>query len=564
MKGLNLSGFKKIKQDAKSTTLKHPLGHMIVIAHSALPEHRRAELNKLPFAEGGEVDMKKSGMSPKDNTSPASETKRPARHEDESPRLNQGDREDGSTIDPRQKFAEGTPHDTIDVNPSAQMPDNLINPNAGQQSDMNAVRVTPPGAQDPGAMPYGVSPQDAAPPPPISNQPQAGATQQMERPSASPQPTMEDDRFGQATQSKMMKEGYKMRQAGNTMQAVAEMSANDAAASALHKQIETQQKNVQEYQQHLGDLNSERQAFMEDVKNQHVDPNRYMSSLGFFGGIANAIGLIAGGISGGVLRQENPALKYMQTQIDNDINAQKAELGKKENLLSANMRQFGNLRDATEMTKVMQTDIMANQLKEAAAKAGNPMAQARLLEAAGKLEMDAAPVMSQIAMRKTMLSGAAQGRIDPEMMIRINPYGVPPGQQEAALKELSQARNMIAARDNLLSAFDQVGKMQTLGNRVLNPYQSSRQIEALVGPLIEQLAKDNEGRVTPTTVEYLRKLMTTFGDNEETKQRNRAALNNFVSEKMHFSNLKSVGIDPQTLGRYNQSGQSKITETPIQ
>jgi len=53
----------------------------------------------------------------------------------------------------------------------------------------------------------------------------------------------------------------------------------------------------------------------------------------------------------------------LNRQIDRDIDAQKATLGRKESLLSANMRQFGNLHDATQMTKVMQTDIVSNQLK---------------------------------------------------------------------------------------------------------------------------------------------------------------------------------------------------------
>ena len=55
MKGLNLAGFKKLKSDAKTTTLKHPSGHKIIINHSALkPEHAK-QLHALAFDDGGKV-----------------------------------------------------------------------------------------------------------------------------------------------------------------------------------------------------------------------------------------------------------------------------------------------------------------------------------------------------------------------------------------------------------------------------------------------------------------------------------------------------------------------------
>lgn len=55
MKGLNLSNFQKLKADANTTTLKHPMGHKIIIAHESLSDKMKKELHSLPFAEGGEV-----------------------------------------------------------------------------------------------------------------------------------------------------------------------------------------------------------------------------------------------------------------------------------------------------------------------------------------------------------------------------------------------------------------------------------------------------------------------------------------------------------------------------
>jgi hypothetical protein len=75
------------------------------------------------------------------------------------------------------------------------------------------------------------------------------------------------------------------------------------------------------------------------------------------------------------------------------------------------------LRDATDMTRVMQNDIVANQLREQAAKAQSPLAVARANEALGKLHMDSSQMLGQMAMRKTLLSAAGQGDMsDPKNM----------------------------------------------------------------------------------------------------------------------------------------------------
>jgi hypothetical protein len=138
--------------------------------------------------------------------------------------------------------------------------------------------------------------------------------------------------------------------------------------------------------------------------------------MGTGGRIATAIGLILGGMGGGLTHQQNPALQFLNQQIDRDIDSQKQELGKKENLLNANLRQFGNLRDATDMTRVMQNDIVSMKLREAAAKAGTPAAAAAALKAAGDLDMQSAPIQAQMALRKTVMSSMGNVGQNPDQM----------------------------------------------------------------------------------------------------------------------------------------------------
>lgn len=58
MKGLDLSKFKKTCSDKNCTTLRHPDGHEIKVAHSGLSSKMRADLEKLPIhkADGGDTE----------------------------------------------------------------------------------------------------------------------------------------------------------------------------------------------------------------------------------------------------------------------------------------------------------------------------------------------------------------------------------------------------------------------------------------------------------------------------------------------------------------------------
>lgn len=58
---INLSKFKKMSSDGKVTTLRHADGHEFKIAHKALSSKARAELDKMPMAEGGKVKKMAEG-----------------------------------------------------------------------------------------------------------------------------------------------------------------------------------------------------------------------------------------------------------------------------------------------------------------------------------------------------------------------------------------------------------------------------------------------------------------------------------------------------------------------
>lgn len=370
-------------------------------------------------------------------------------------------------------------------------------------------------------------------------------------------PQSPGDPYGTNAFSDAYTKGVGEQKAGMQQEADAQAQMGTEQAATLQHGQEVQQQALQNYQTHYQNLENERQGLISDINNRHIDPKHFVNSMDGASKIATAIGLIAGGIGGGILHQDSAAFKYFNSQLDNDINAQKANLGKSENLLSANMRQFGNMRDATDMTRVMQTDILSNQLKQEAAKAQGPMAKARLLQAAGALDQQTAPVLSQIAMRKTLINAAQNGHIPPSRVIDMI---VPEHLKGEAQKQLKEAQDAGALRDNTLSAFDQIAKLDTMMG-TFNP-QTRLKLSALRDATLDKLTKDTSGRVTPETVKLIGGIFHTKFADQKTLGVQRQQLEHLLSQGMHYPILKDYSI-PYNTNRYAPSGESRFQMGPV-
>lgn len=243
------------------------------------------------------------------------------------------------------------------------------------------------------------------------------------------------DQYGINAMGDMYNQGVQEKQAGINAEATAIGNEGNAQAEALRRNIEVQHEAQQQFQNHYQALDNERKNFIDDINNNQIDPNHYMNSLGVGGRISSAIGLILGGMGGGIMHQANPALQVINQQIDRDIKAQEANLGAKQSLLHNNLQQFGNMRDATDMTRVMQMDIVSNQLKQAAATAQSPLAKAAALKASGELDMQAAPMAAQLAMRKATVNMMGSLNQDPQktpaLISMLRQSGAPGAMEQA-------------------------------------------------------------------------------------------------------------------------------------
>lgn len=249
--------------------------------------------------------------------------------------------------------------------------------------------------------------------------------------------------------------------------------AAKAALSEEKASIEqTRQKEVAQhlanYEQHYQALDQEREKFMQDIKASQVDPTHYLGSQSTGQKAITAIGLILGGMGGGITHQENPALKYLNAQIDRDIDAQKTELGKKQTLLSMNMQKFGQLDQAMQATRIQMLDLANSRIEEAGAKAESQIAKARALQASGQLKGRREKEQQEFAIKLGELNAkkqTAQASANENYVPALNVYATSK-EGAAKINELAGAtRSAQSGIGELLSLANKSGKSVDLETR---------------------------------------------------------------------------------------------------
>lgn len=297
------------------------------------------------------------------------------------------------------------------------------------------------------------------------------------------QPAIKDP-YGMDQAYNQWQTGMKQRLQGINAEAMATGKMGTNQAEALQQGINTQQALDTNYTDQINKMNQERQHVLHDLDNQHIDANRYINNMSTGDRIRSSIGLILGGF-GAVAGQGNMAYQTLQNNIIRDIDAQKANMSKSQNMLANNLAQFGNVRDAATWHQVMSNDIIAKQVQQQAAKMAPGLAQARAQQLVGQLNQDSSQKVAEMGMRRALM-GAAQGNpsspqflqmlrvMNPEMAKemegRLVPNGGPNGEPAYAQVPVPQP-----VRDNIL------GK-QTLDARAKDLYQWASQHSGELSP----------------------------------------------------------------------------------
>ncbi len=548
---LNLSQFKKVKEDEKSAVLKHQKGHEISIAKKSLSPKLRDQLASLPihYDVGGMVNNVSADEDQKRQMPPSAQPTIIINNGQPAPQA-APDYMSNGTFDVN-KFVTSSPTAPLDSKIQAlqQMDQNEMRDQqakeAAEKSKMEQEQKAATQAalynqlaqkrgMAPMAVPAGMAP--AAVPSMVPAIQQAAEMPAVQQPSL-PSPGVNDP-FGSQTMGENYIQGVNEQKMGILQQAEAEAQQGNNQANLLAQGIQNQQQQVQDFKTNYDKLELERKHFVDDIQNQHVDPSHYLNSMGTGQKVATAIGLILGGMSSGFNGGKNPALDFLNAQIDRDIAGQKTQLGKNENLLSANMKQFGNMKDAADMTKAMSLGILSNQLQMAAAKAQDPLAKSRALQAAGQLDQQAAPILADIAKRQTLSQGAMNGKIDPSSYIRM---AVPEASQHAFFEELQKAQN---AKDGLQVAQDAFNRVRKIGAVSANtPFSKSKtEFQGARNQILLNVIKSFGSNPSDTERKEIEKWLPNSTDTDsqiEEKQRN---MRSFLQSKMNYPMLDSIGL----------------------
>lgn len=431
---LDLSTMKKLKAGKDHTVFEHKDGHQIHVKNSALSPKMRGEMEKL--TSGGKINKQSNPKLEESKKQPLKFAQGGSTDDVPEPNqknaqgfvngFNKSGWEPSTWINNIKQGISGSSDDSSSPSPSPTPMAEGGDPIKIDLAQATANQDVPAPAQDaavPEDQPYqmgtvadptsGLPDKDSSDTIPIAAQvsaspesaplPDNGSAGPAIQPSAPKAPqanTIPQNPTDNITSG--ISRGIGEERQGIEQEAAAKGQMSQDTAQALQEGQAAKNQNDVTFRDQLQGLTTERQNIINDIQAKHIDPNQLISQMDVPQKIATGIGLILGGIGGGLTHQENPALKYLNNQIDRNINAQQAELGKKENLLSANYRQFGNLEQARDFTRVNHNDLIKNMVDQAAAKAGTPMAQAEALKLKGQLDQNSGMLMAKVGAMSTL------------------------------------------------------------------------------------------------------------------------------------------------------------------
>jgi hypothetical protein len=315
-------------------------------------------------------------------------------------------------------------------------------------------------------------------------------------------------------------------------------SAQYTAQANLAKKLEEAQKSYE----------TDRKALTSWIDSNPVDANRYMGKFDTGQKILSTIALMAGGVSQ-AFTGHNPAMEFINKQIDNDIEAQKANLGVKQNMLSALNDHYKDTNVATSQLKAIMMEKAMSEMQKALSIAKTPQQQQNLVQGISAMNQQLQPFVQQNALRSILNKQAQSGEaLDPMDYARLG--ALPPEQASKEQASVDKQRNTVGQINQL---YDQLAKQQTLGNRVLNPLQSKARIGALNSQLTNLIMDaDVSKRLTPESAKLeVHPNEVNLTDDEKTIATKRKNLLAIAKQKASGGAPFTEKYSPQSLPDYS-------------
>jgi hypothetical protein len=356
-----------------------------------------------------------------------------------------------------------------------------------------------------------------------------------------------------------------------------EIQQGTLAQAQAHADAATQQAQVYEQQMKELQLNeiarkakadavmNDINKIQNDVMTQKIDPTRVWSNMSTGNRVLAGISIFLGGVAGGMQGTENRALGIIQDAVNKDIDAQKAEIGKKQNMLSLNMAKYNNIQDAAAATKAQLLSITQAQINQAAAKMGSKQALAAAQVANGQIDLQKAALIQQIGASQAAaqklnnpagISAKDVQKLSQDMQDKMvqmpNGNYIPAFNKESAMAVRKTQELMYPIKSLMSEAntFMDKGGTFPLSNR----NKEAKRLEKNI--LIELKNLKNLGALTAGDMGIIEPLLPSLGDFFQTDSRNAlSSINRQIESRLNAAYSANIpGLNPS--GRQSR-------ETPV-
>lgn len=470
---INLKSFKKVRENTDTATLKNERGHEITLSKKSLRPHILKTLSQLPvhLFEDGEVPAASDYVPQSPDTvplqAPPAPTMAPTAGPDYSKMYEHFYQQE-------KQFNPGAPDAQSRMNALNMVGGIKAQNEHSQQGDYEssvsaqhaaieensrraALGLAPMPVPQPLPNPTNVvpPPQDTVP----AGSPVVSPEPQQPQIGAAPPP---QDPYGNEAFANYSDKGLNesVKGIGQRATAAGQLGADQytAAKQSQDAQLTLQQRVEKTH----SDIDTEIVNVLHDLENKHLDPNRFWDSRNGWQKAAILVGLAGGA---------NP--KIIDDAINRDIDAQKHDFQNKDNLINAQFKRMGNMRDAVDMSRLIQASLYAARLQMAASSATDPMAQAEKHAQLGQLYSTYAPIARDLAIRRTLMQqdpNAAPGSEtqflkNKQMMQFINPEEAK-RQESMYLPGIGTTR--VPVKDEDKNAFALYSDLEQKLNRAIN------------------------------------------------------------------------------------------------
>lgn len=575
----DLTGFKKISSNDKTTTLQHPSGHQMTINHSILSPKLRGDIAALPsqqkdsagnkhpdksatsqLADGGVApspqefssDAKKDFEGPETPAKPDTDGYAKPVYSPAQKPIDQAEKDritastarnkelygeaEGGEIKPRtnetetygnmQQYAEGTPDKPVEDNgPEAadrrvleqtkaeedkqlsdKQADSARSESAISEEQQNAPKG--PGGPDQDSIKslidshknltdaHNAIIQSLAGQPNAQPQPASALSTDQTNITANAIPGADQTATGPAQPPIGGSEGsYDTQTPDQTQPAVQAQPVQGSSIPGYDKPMASANSAIDERAQYLKQQQTKSDQLLQAAQSGKVDPSALFANRSTSTKITNILGLILGGMGAGGTGGRNLALDALNRSIEQDVDAQKANIGNKMNLYKMNLEATKNGEEARSATINQQLTLAQAAIAKQAAQTTNQTALLGLQNLnqdiiGKKLENDLkgykASVLNSI---DSTSSQAPVGQIDQNRFNKLVLSGVMPKEDAtAATKEAQNYQEGQKLRQNMEDSAKHLDKQ--IGAGAFTPSDRASAVNAFAG----RIAKIAEGR----------------------------------------------------------------------